>query len=186
MIQLNQTIMNLLSQPTIEAFYLIDFLNYRLTNFYRDLQVDGITFTNSVGILSVSPPKLSTSVDRETCTIVLDDPQFQFGQVAEQNLVGTSLRIRFAFVNQNTKQPDTNNTLLVYRGVIDQVTYAVESGGVGSSQFGIICSSPMANLDATRAFYAGKQFIRNLNSEDSSMDQVYEGAGSLLLKWGKK
>jgi hypothetical protein len=186
MIQLNSVIMNLLSQPTVEAFYLIDFSNYRLTNFYSNLEVNSNTYSNSVGIVSVSPPKLSTSVDRETCTIVLDDPSFQFGQFAEQNLVGVSLRIRFAFIDQTTKQPDTNNTLLVYQGIIDQVVYSIESDQIGSSQFGIVCASPMANLDATRPFYTSKQFVRNLNPEDSSMDQVYEGSGSLLLKWGRK
>lgn len=189
MIQFSQTLVNILSQPSIEAFYLVEVLGYRTTNYPSNITLsNGAVYVNDGKLLSVTPPKLSTVVDREVYTIVFADPVFEYGQIAETGLVGQDANVRLCVVDPTTKLPLTNinDTILVYKGRVDSASYAIDTNNVGSVQFSITCASPMANLEGVKAFYGSKQFIRNLNANDSSFDQVYEGAGTLEMKWGRK
>lgn len=189
MIQFSQTLVNILNQPSIEAFYLVDILGYRTTNYYTNITLsNNETFLSDGKLLSVTPPKLSTVVDRELYNITFADPNFEYGQFAEAGLVGQPVSVRLCVVDPVTELPLTNinDTILVYKGRVDSANYSIDTNEVGSTQFNVNCASPMANLEGVKAFYGSKQFIRNLNSNDSSFDQVYEGAGTLAMKWGKK
>ena len=43
----------------------------------------------------------------------------------------------------------------------------------------------MADLDAVKPFYTTKDFVRQLNPDDSCFDQIYHGSGFVNLNWGK-
>lgn len=189
MIQFSQTLIDILSEPAIESFYLISVLDYKTTTYPTNITLsNNETFLSDGKLLEVTPPKLSTVVDREAYSIKFSDVDFFFGQFAETGLVGQTVIVRLGFVDQSTGLPLTNinDTLLVYKGQIDGVNYTIDTENVGSVIFEVICASPMANLDGVKSFYGSRPFIRNLNPEDSSFDQIYEGSGKLNLKWGKR
>lgn len=194
MIQFNQTLINVLSQPSIESFYLvkiaaIELSPYLITSYASNITLsNGETYINDGRLVSVTPPKLSTVVDREIYTITLTDSDYFYGQFAETGLVGKKVEVRVGFINQNTGLPltDISDTLLIYRGQVDSASYSIDTSNVGSVIFTLSCASPMANLDGVKVFYGSKPFMRDLNTEDTSFDQVYEGSGKINLKWGKR
>ena len=104
----------------------------------------------------------------------------------EGGAVGKVGAVRVGFVDYNTGIPDTANTILIYKGVIESFKYQVDTDEQGEVIAEIICSNPMADLDAVRPYYTSKDFIKQLSSDDTAYDQVYNGAGTVSLKWGKK
>lgn len=194
MIQFNSTIVQLLQQPTIETFVLVKFKKpnnseyYRETSYMRDLTLDNLEIYPSQGrLLSFDAPKLSTTVDREQYKLSFADSAMYFGEYADDGLVGLPIEVRLGFVNVSTNLPLTqiNNTLLVYKGQIDSASYAINTSEVGESIFNISCTSPMADLDLTKTFYTSKEFLKKIDPEDNSFDQIYEGSGQLEVKWGR-
>lgn len=194
MIQFNSTITQLLQEPVIESFILIKFKKpssneyYRETSYIYDLTLDNSEIYYSYGrILSFDPPKLSTSVDREQYKLAFADTSMYFGEYADEGLVGLPIEVRIGFVDTTNNTPLTQleNTLLIYKGQIDNGSYAINTNEVGESIFNISCTSPMSDLDLTKVFYTSKEFLKKLNPEDTSFDQIYEGSGQLELKWGR-
>lgn len=189
MIQLNSTVQNILMQPLVEAFYLVNIADtYKTTSFFDDITLsNGEEYAADGYLLSVDPPRLSTTVDKEAFKLVLADPEFLTGPFVDQGLVGQSAHIRLGFINQTTKQPElhVDNTLTIYKGRVDAVAYGANLKGVGDVGLSIICASPMSNLDLRKQFFTSKEFVRNLSSDDSSCDQVFVGSGTIQLKWGK-
>jgi len=194
MITFSNLVSQILSQPSIKSFYAIKIADYYTTTHYSNITLsNGETYLSDGRILAVTPPQFSATVDTEKYGITLIDPDFFFkdrfsNQVNTTGLVGQEVIVRLGFLDTQTEEPllDLVNTILVYKGKIDSTTYNIRTENVGSIEFSISCSSPMANLDGVKAFYGSKQFIRSLYSDDSSFDQVYEGSGDLLTKWGKK
>ena len=191
MITFSTKVSNLLSQPTVEAFYLVEIelpTVLRTTSFYTDLTFDnGVTYTNDGRLLTVDPPKLSATVDREQYKITLADPDMYFAQYMNSGLVGTKVSVRVGFVDQNTKVPlpQIANTILVYKGRVDNGAYGVTTDEAGNSVFVLTCSSPMGDLDLVKTMMTSKDALRNIDPTDNSFEQIYEGVGQIELKWGK-
>jgi hypothetical protein len=193
MIKLTQTQINILNKPNIEAFYCLQIKKgntfKRLSTYFRDITLsDGRIFTANSKIAILDPPRISTQVDREQYSIGLTDPDFEFGFLSEQGLVGCPIEVLLVFINPDTNLPITNinDVLLMYRGQIDFTRYQIETQELGEVMYTINCASPIANLEATKAFYNSRSFMRNnINPSDSAFDHVYQGTGKIRLKWGR-
>jgi hypothetical protein len=48
------------------------------------------------------------------------------------------------------------------------------------------CSSPMANLGLVNSHFTSQDYLRQRLPGDTSFDQVYIGARSVNLLWGKR
>jgi hypothetical protein len=198
MIQFSTTVRNILSQPTIEAFYLVEVYvssgtTYRSTTYYRDVVITNnsvpvTTYYNDGKLVQVDSPRLSSTVDRELFKISFADPTFTFGASVDSGLIGKLVDVKVGFVNQTTKLPelDIANLLTVYRGKIDSTEYSINTSVTGEVLLNVSCSSPMNDLDLTKSFYTTKDATFGRDSSDTSFDQIYEGSGVLQLKWGKK
>lgn len=195
MIQFSANIQTVLSQMPIETFYMLRVSNingtaiYSSTDYFMNVTLsNGYVYTADSLLLSVDPPQLSSTVDREQYKIVLSDPSFSQASIIENNIVGKYLETRIGFINQTTGLPylTASDTLIVYKGRIDSAGYVIDSGEIGESKLQITGSSPISNLDQKNGIYLSKETIRNANGNDSSCDQIYEGSGALMLKWGKK
>ena len=188
MIALSPRLISMLSQPAIEPFYLVQIGDStRLTSYLSELALsDGRVFLPG-DLVSLDPPRLSSSVDRESYKITIADPRMEYGAMFESGMVGTLIAVNVGFIDQGTKQPELNinNVFTIYKGHIDSVAYQISLDEVGSSVAVITCASPMSNLDMAKPFYTSRDFIRQINADDSSFDQIYEGAGPVQLKWGK-
>jgi len=187
MIQFNATLTNLFQQPNIELFFLVQINTYKTTDYFKDLNVGGNTYLADGKLIATDPPQMSTTVDREIYKIALADPQFLFGPELDNTLVGKKAIIRMGFVNPTTKQPyvEIENTLLVYEGIIEAPAFEVVTENIGESKLLISCSSPLGNLDAIKVLTTTKDALKYIDASDTSFDQVYEGSGAQIIKWGK-
>jgi hypothetical protein len=191
MITFTNTVIEILSNPSLEAFYVVEIGNnlYRITSYQRDITLsNGKTYISDGRLLGVDPPQLSSTVDREVYKILLSDPEFISGLDIESSFVGQFAEVRLCFVNPITGQPevDIENTALIYRGTVDSAAYSIDTSIIGDVTLSISCSSPMYDLDLIKPVYLSKDYIRGLDSADNSCDQVYQGSGQLSLKWGKE
>lgn len=188
MITFSNNIQNVLQQPTIESFYLVDIDGYKTTSFYTNITLsNNEVFLADGRLLEVDPPKLSTSVDRELYQISFADPDMFFGGPAETALVGRPVTVRLGFVDQTTKQPylNINDTVIIYKGFVDSGAYDLSLEDNGSSVFSVSCASPMANLDMVRTLLTSRESLANIDVNDTSFNSVYQGSGQIRLKWGK-
>lgn len=192
MIKFSANVSKALRRDTIESFYLLRISNkgntvFASTTFYADIVLsDGHIYRSNSSIISADPPQLSTSIDREIYKVAMADDGLNYETYA--GYIGKTLETRIGFVDAVTKQPylNTGDTIVVYRGRIDSINYVLDSDEIGSSVVELIGSSPMGSLDMKKSLYLSREAVNRRNPKDTSCDQVYEGSGSIVLKWGKK
>jgi hypothetical protein len=188
MIQFSATVISLLQNPVINAFYMVKIDTYLSTTHIANITLsNGDAYVADGKLLNVDSPKLSATVDRELYRVVFADPDYAIGNGMQTGLVGKNFEVRIGFVDNTTNAPYTNisDTILAYKGKVDNMSYSIDSGDVGEISLAITGSSPMSDLDSTKAFYTSKEYIRSLYPSDSCFDQIYEGSGPINLKWGK-
>jgi hypothetical protein len=185
---LNSTLQTILSNPVIEPYILVKIDTYKTTDYYRSLLMDnGETYLADGRLVATDPPRVSATVDREIYRVIISDPSFLFGPTLESNLIGKTLEVRMGFVNTATRQPYTEilNTIIVYRGMIESTAYEVDLTLQGKTEIIITGSSPMANLDSVKTLTSTKYSMKYIDYNDNSFEQIYEGSGAVILKWGK-
>lgn len=193
MIELSSNVSTLLANKDFMCFYTLRIYdssgNIQLsTTINRNITLsDGYTYLADNKIKSLDPMKISTTVDRESFKIVLADPDFSYGTLAENGLVGKSVVIRLCFyrISDETILTDIADTIISYAGRIDEVAFQVDTAEYGESLLQLMCASPLADLDHKKGLFLSKEFIRSRNSDDSCCDLVYAGSGSLSIKWGR-
>lgn len=197
MIQLSPTLTELLNNNSIEIFYMLQIDDYysgetdpRLlsTTFYRDITLsNNITYMSDGRLISIAPPRLESIVDKSTFEIVLADPSFERLGSLEASLIGNLIQVTVGFVNIETNLPLLNveDTLLIYKGRVDNFAYKINTEEFGESVLIITCGSPMINLDGIRQYHLNKDYVRSQYPDDSCCDQINESSASLAVKWGK-
>jgi hypothetical protein len=188
MISFTPTVQNILSQISIESFYLVKVGTYKSTNHFSNLTLsNGETYVADGKLASVDSPRLSATVDREIYKVSFVDNDYSLSYLVDSNLVGADFEVRISFIDPVTKLPvsDISDTLLAYKGIVDAGGYSLKLDSIGEVVLQISGASPVADLDATRTFYGSRDHVRSISPNDSSFDQVYEGSGAVNIKWGK-
>jgi hypothetical protein len=193
MIQFSTNVQNAIANKPTEYFHLIKIVDNEnvvikaITSHSSNLIVGGITYNASGELVSIDPPSISTTVDREQFKFVIADPDFSQTVMIEPSMINHSVEVRLGFLHHSTKLPMTSleDTIFVYGGRVDGTGYQIKTDGIGEALLQISCASPLADLDMKRAMYLSKDYIRGRNPNDSSCDMVYGGSGLLQLKWGK-
>lgn len=188
MITFSPTISAILAGPLIEAIQLVKIGPYFSCAYFRNLTIsNGDVYLADGNLLSADSPQSISVVAKDTFNVAFADPDMVYGAFAEEGLIGKLMEVNLCFIDPATKLPLTNlaDLLLIYKGKVSATSYKIDTNIIGSSAFFIEGSSPMSDLDFTRAFYTSKAFIQNINFNDTCFDQVYEGAGPVNIRWGK-
>jgi hypothetical protein len=148
---------------------------------------DGVEYIADRTLQAIDPFKIASIVNRESFKFVLADPLISWGSDAEQGLIGCKVEVRVCFIHPTTGAvlTDTDDTLLIYGGYIDEIAYSINTQEQGEVLLQIGCSSPLADLDQKNGIYLSKDVIRGRNPQDGCCDAVYLGSSHLQLKWGK-
>jgi len=198
---LSSVVNTLLSRSSIKYFFLVSVGNTdHTTSLPYDITMsNGTTYLANNGLISIDPPRQSTTVDSEAYKISFADPNYMLRSYFESGAVGDDLRVYVGFIN-NTAAPmvdaggvsvqvgepfkDMRDAVMSYRGFVDSHGYSIEpneSRVIATIQG----ASPMADLDMVRTFMTSKDYIKQFSANDTSYDQIYEGSVSILTKWGK-
>jgi hypothetical protein len=199
---LGAVVSNLMTLGGIEYFFLVSLrgADHSTSLPYSITMSNGITYLHDNGLTSVEPPRLSTTVDRESYKIAFADPNFLMRSYFESGAVGDAIEVRVGFINP-TDSPivgsdgvsvapdapflDIRHTILSYKGIVDNHGYNIDFGDK-SVIATIEGSSPMADLDLVRVYYTSKESIKQFSATDTSYDQIYEGSEEIVIKWGKE
>ena len=189
MIVFPQRVIDILSHNDVEACYLLQIGSTKVTSFFTSVTTsDNAVYTPNSSLLSVDPPQQSSSVDSQQYSLSFSDPEFIFGAESENGLIGKSVSVYICLLDPVTKLLETNvaNLILLYKGYVAGAGFQISLETIGESTFVLTCTSPMSNLDMARTFHGNKTFMReNINPDDSTFDNIYEGGGVLRKKWGK-
>ena len=192
MIEFNDTVKALLEKDVIESFFMVKITSpngtdlYSTTTYFRNITTsDGQLYEADGLLVSLDPPKLNSVVDREQYTITMADSDYAGGAYAEDGLVGYTVDVRLGFVDDDVPLLGIDDTLLIYRGVIDSVGYKINTEEHGEALLQFVCSSPMTKLNMRKYIYMSKDYIMNKHPDDTCCDQIYQGSGTIMLKWGK-
>ena len=195
----SSNIQSVIGLDNLSIFYLVQ-LDYKTGTIYHtnspmDIDVAGYaTFSSDNELLGIDAPKMSSVVDREAYKITYSDNSSSLRTKFELGIVGTSVTVFIGFYNTSAAAiggvqpglPFTAYTDLViaYKGFIDSHGYTTDVEGAITAV--LECSSPMASLDLTKPLYTSRDAMRQINTSDSSFDDVYTGSKAINLLWGKK
>lgn len=198
MISFTDNIKSVLNNDSIEYFSMVRIESspgvnlYATTTYYNDIQLLPVSATYHYvadgTLLAADPPQNTSTVDREQYKVAFADPFNTKRGDIESSLVGKIIECRLGFVDPVTSQPFLNieDTIVVYRGRVDGASISIKAGSLGESIVQITGSSPMRNLDMKKPYYISKERVHQRNPNDTSCDQIYEGSGALIVKWGRK
>ena len=186
MIVLHPRLVELLNQDIVEGFTCVQIKDLRITTYFTGLNLSDGYYTPSDLITAVDEPQLTSTVDRDLYKIQFTDSRREFFNQFEVGLNGAPVNVQIGFVDQSTGLPETDYLFIMYKGIVESFSYDIDTAENGSILATITCSNPMATLDGSNPYYTSKFAIQQLDSSDTSFDQIYEGSGGVLLKWGKK
>lgn len=190
----SDSVLQMLATQNISTFYIVDIgSSIKHTNYFRDLVTPFGTYSAENGLVGIDTPKMDSNLDREAYRIIYADPSFQMRAMAEQGMTGIPVAIRLGFINTSgqtvngtaASEPflNSNDFITSYIGVVDFPNLVVQEDEVLVT---LECASPMASLNLVKPHLTSQNYIRSINSGDTSFDQVYQGSASINLLWGKK
>ena len=183
MIQFNARVLELLAQPVINIFYCLKLKNLKYTTYTSDITLGVDVYSGFGPVFNVDAPRMDSVVDRDLYKIILTDEGFALGDLYETNFTGAQAEVRVGFVDYNTGVPETTDTVLIYKGVIESFNYEIDTAEKGTVLSTISCSNPMADLDSVRVYYTSKDFLRQINPADKAYDQIYVGSEGVSMIW---
>lgn len=189
MIKVSTAVQALLAQPTISGFYLIKTEGgLRKTTAPYDIEYLGETYVSDGTVISVELPRMTSVVDKQKFKIGFADTLFSFAALAENKLVGQTVSVWMAFIDQASGVPLLNSTdiLLIYKGVVDAPSHRINTSAIGGSvTFNLDCASPMSNLDRVQTHFASQDYLDKNYPGDTSYEQIFQGSGPVTTRWGK-
>jgi hypothetical protein len=179
-------------------------LLYSATSHYQDIAVPRlsvfplITVKDSFGdplvyipyladgsLVSLAPPSLSTSVDREQYSMMITDSSLLSYASNTWGLIGLRFKVSAIFSNGGVLDYSPENMLTVYSGRISGVTHTQSTQVDGESLIKITAGSPMYGLDQKNGIYFSDPKIKERNKEDTCAEHVYVSSRNYSLHWGK-
>jgi len=183
----SSTVQSLIDSGNIEYFYLITLQfnqTYRFTSYRSNLEYpinSGNIYIADGGIFEIDEPQFSSIVDREAYRVVLAEELDEMFAEFEANVVGKPIDVKVGFVSNGVPLLNTADIVSIYTGRVDSPSITND----WEEKLAIIeGTSPMSDLDAVNVRFTSKDNMDQLNSNDTSFDQIYESS-QITLKWGK-
>jgi hypothetical protein len=187
MLQISAPVSALLRGDAVEAFYLVGIDTFYRTSHSSDVNLLGNLYESDGSVLSVDPPLLSSTVDRQLFKLTLTDVGIPLGSFAENGILGLDVVVYVGFIDPSTGVPYTssNDYIKIYSGYVDGCSYSYSMGTVGERLFSVTCSTPMGDLDLKKPIYTSQNYLDKNNPGDTSFQQIYEGSGPIEIRWGR-
>lgn len=197
---LSPNVRALMDQPNFLTYYLFQIksetFNIAFTTYFGDMTIPGLGFfTAEHNITDFKPPIMERASNREAYKMTFAGGGLNLRALGEANLLGARATLYMGLINTldypiggaDPGQPllGLEDIVKGFDGVIDSKDYAVNPFE-NVNLFNIECSTPMAGLGVKRTYDTSKEYVRQLNGEDTSYDYIYEGSSSVSLLWGKE
>lgn len=181
---------NFLDRPAIICVEISDF---RFTTHHSNITIGGdVFYANQDVSLTLGMPQFTSDIDRDLYTINFSDSKHTLQTNFNGGWDNATVSIVSYYIN-TSHQVELTEPFIIYEGFVSSYSYNIDTSAIGEVVATITCSNLMSSLDATDPFYTSAQFINSIVTGDSeydtvidtSYDQIYEGSGNIVLKWGK-
>lgn len=193
---LSPTLKALLKSDEVSMCYLVK-IEHPDGTIYDTTAVTPIIYNSDIyspngNLLSVEPPKLSETVDREPYKIIYADAEHEKFNQLEGSWTGILVTVFACFFNTTGEivgdippnEPLVNDVLIAYRGFVDSQSYTIDPDS-GTVIALIECASPMASLGLIKSFYTSDESMRQIDPTDTSFSEIHTGAQEAAILWGK-
>jgi len=185
MLQVNSTLLSLLSSDIIVPYFLVR-LDFSLggpvyvTDAPYDIVYGGNTYTADGGLLNLSPPKAEADISRDLFNIVFTDSTNELREQLAYESTGVPAYVVAGFVNAETSEiiPEY---LPVYSGKISKVSWTIERD---SPKITIECSGPLTKLRQITNRSTNSANQKLYYPADTAMDNAYDTNSEATKKWG--
>jgi hypothetical protein len=131
-------------------------------------------------LVSVDPPRMSKSLDREAFKLTFADPKFAIRTYIGSGIPGSNLRVRAGFIENNI---ELTEYVTIYTGTIDTQAYSIDPNG--DTLMAIEGSSPMGPLGLTRTILTSREWFSSKYPGDTCCDQSFIGSRNSTIDWGR-
>jgi len=152
---------------------------------------DDKTYISEGRLISIDPPRVSNSLDKETFKVGLSDSDRTLRATIDSWKMHGAPFVLLAGAVNNT--PNTINgtpagrpfpdMLTSYKGTVDTWSYVITPDE--QIVLSVEGTSPVAALDLKRTLLTSKIHLEQRYPADTSYDQVMEGSNEIILLWGK-
>lgn len=179
-------LLSILASDNVGYFLLVK-LDWNSTYYYTTLPYnvayDGNTYLSGTEVVEFQAPRYSTTVDRESYTIIFSGIDATLESEMTAGIVNRPVEIRVGFTVDGVPQLDPEDTIHSYSGFVATPKLEISDG---TKRFIIECSSPLASLDAKAQLYTTRDMQQNIDPTDTCFDQIFDGSESYSLTWGNK
>lgn len=178
----------ILSNGNVTLFLLTSFYSgtnsYNFTSLPYELIVNGELYLPDRNTVSIAPPKLGASLDREEFSMKLGALDKDFMDGLETSYLVTRLRVVLGVIDPDTGKPlvGDDDLLVLHDGVLDTIETSLEAGEVS---IGITSASPMADFDTVKTYITEPRYQKDIMPEDTCYDFVAGRDREITMKWGK-
>jgi hypothetical protein len=182
-----QFILDQLDRKNTKVFMLVKINLYSnqflVTSLPYKVYFQGEPYSPAMGIVSFAPPKTTTSLDKQTYELVIQDASGEHQTEIKNGVTGKEVSIFVGFLdNQNKPRLDSSNLFVAYEGMIESAAIALNKEEKLAKYK---LSSPMAALDARSGYLASKAAMGQINPNDTCFDEIYIGVKNINYSWGK-
>jgi hypothetical protein len=183
--------LTLFEEKVISSFLLIKVGGFSWTT----LPYDYLGYSSDTPIVSIDPPKMSTSNKSENTKIALADPEYILRPSIETGFYGKVFEIKVGFLNTsdqylvnisgNQTAPGgiLEDLVTAYKGKIVKYEYLISPEG--EVILSIEGGSPFSDFALTKSLLVSKSQIQETYPTDTSYDEMLEDSNQTILKWGK-
>jgi hypothetical protein len=178
-------ILDRLASDSATVFLVIDITipsAKRWTTLPYNVTIGGQTYLGKAGLVTFDMPRSDQALGRDSYKITVSDPDRTLEGELTQAGTGAPFSIRLGFFNTSS-QPVLTDLVTIYKGSIDTYVFSQEEETRTLSIQGV---SPAGALSYGRAIFTDKDYIKQQNNLDTSMDLVgTTSLEKLILGWGK-
>jgi len=173
-----------LKNPTMFFMLELDMSEkYYFTSLSYSVRFNNNLYIPDGGLTGFGPPRSSTTVDREIYEVTFLDHADELQAEIRAGINGAPLTVYTSFLNSKKKPLlSRSDVFIAYSGFIDT---AVIINNSETKMAKIQAASPLAALDLVSAYSVSRDGMDQMNSLDTSFDDIYQGSKSVTLKWGK-
>jgi hypothetical protein len=144
-----------------------------------------LIFTADGTLKSLEPPRMTSSVDRETYKIESTDLRLSLLAENSWGLTGRFATVLAVFTDDGSIPTSADEFLTVYRGKTTAVVTRMSCGEFGELIVQISLGSPMQALDRKNGRYFSSPRVRAHNELDRCADSVYVNSRGAVAAWGR-
>jgi len=181
MLQVSQTLLSAINNPTMIAYFLVKVGNsFGVTDAPYDIEYSSFSYSADGGLASISPPKAESEISRDLFEIQLGDVTGIYREFFDSQSVGIPIEVLCGFIDTELGSP-IGEYLPVYVGKVSKISWSTNAN---SPMVVVQSSGPLTKLKQVTERSTNSSNQQLYYPADTSMDYAYNATNEATIKWG--